>query len=221
MTSLPPKHLSPRKTPRQARSTATLEAIFEATIQVLLAGGLHRLTTTRVADRAGISVGTMYQYFPHKQALLYAVNEHFLNVTALAIERECSALHGASMGEMIRTIVPAYWRAKTERSDITRAIYIATVELDNEVLIQEFARRIETSTIAMFSSAPDVANDRVALVNATLLAVIFGTVRSVFERNLPLEEQTGICDELVSVCLAYADRVKLGEGRLKASAEPT
>jgi AcrR family transcriptional regulator len=63
----------PRKTPIQARSAATVEAIVEATIQVLLAVGLDRLTTTRVAERAGVSVGTLYQYYPNKQSLLFAL----------------------------------------------------------------------------------------------------------------------------------------------------
>ena len=55
----------------------TVEAISEATIQVLLAVGLDRLTTTRVAERAGVSVGTLYQYYPNKQALLYAGRERW------------------------------------------------------------------------------------------------------------------------------------------------
>lgn len=64
MGPVAPAHLNPRKRPRQARATATLDAIFEATIQLLVADGPQRLTTTRVAARAGVSVGTMYQYFP-------------------------------------------------------------------------------------------------------------------------------------------------------------
>ena len=65
--------LDPRKTPVQARSAVTVDAILSATIQVLLAEGQERLTTTRVAYRAGVSVGTLYQYFPNKQDLLRAV----------------------------------------------------------------------------------------------------------------------------------------------------
>jgi AcrR family transcriptional regulator len=71
----PQVSLEPRKTPVQARSTATVEAIFEATIQVLLEVGADLLTTTRVAERAGVSVGTLYQYFPNKDSLLFAVVE--------------------------------------------------------------------------------------------------------------------------------------------------
>lgn len=53
----------PRKTPIQTRATVTVGAISEATIQVLLKQGVNRLTTTRVAERAGVSVGTLYQYY--------------------------------------------------------------------------------------------------------------------------------------------------------------
>lgn len=94
-------HLNPRKTPRQARATVTLDAIFEATTQVLLRmGSPARLTTTRVADRAGVSVGTMYQYFPNKQALLYAVTERYLDVVAASVEKACLAQHGAPIAQM-------------------------------------------------------------------------------------------------------------------------
>src|SRR5580704_11368515 len=71
-----------RKTPLQRRSTVTVEAIAEATIQVLLAVGSDRLTTTRVAERAGVSVGTLYQYYPNKQSLLHAVLEAHLTRVA-------------------------------------------------------------------------------------------------------------------------------------------
>jgi AcrR family transcriptional regulator len=66
MNTKPQITLEPRKTPVQERSTVTVEAIYEATFQVLLAVGPDRLTTTRVAERAGVSVGTLYQYFPNK-----------------------------------------------------------------------------------------------------------------------------------------------------------
>ena len=79
----------PRKTPVQARAEVTVEAICESTIQVLLSHGAERLTTTRVADRAGVSVGTLYQYYPNKQSLLYAVMEEHLDRVATAVEAAC------------------------------------------------------------------------------------------------------------------------------------
>ncbi|MEC7524671.1 MAG: TetR/AcrR family transcriptional regulator [Myxococcota bacterium] len=61
---------TPRKRPRQARSKATVDAILEATAQVLVAEGYDKTSTNRVAERAGVSVGSVYQYFPNKEALV-------------------------------------------------------------------------------------------------------------------------------------------------------
>lgn len=209
MTATPPRHLKPRKRPRQARATVTLDAIIEATIQVLLSEGLHRLTTTRVAERAGVSVGTMYQYFPHKQALLYALNERYLDIVAGKVEKACQELRGASTPEMVEALVATYWQAKTERRDVTRALYRSAVELDNEALIEAFAQRVDAATTAMFVSASDATYDDLALVNATLLAVIFGTVRNVFERNLPAGLETDIRTQLTIMCLSYLERARV------------
>uniref|UniRef100_A0A7C1NV83 TetR/AcrR family transcriptional regulator n=1 Tax=Agrobacterium albertimagni TaxID=147266 RepID=A0A7C1NV83_9HYPH len=205
MDVLPPHHLKARKTPRQARSASTIDAIFEATIQVLIREGTHRLTTTRVAERAGVSVGTMYQYFPHKQALLYALNERYLDRLAEKMEHVCLAQHGKSTREMIEALVTAYWQAKIERRDVTRALYSSAVELDNEALIEAFARRMDAATMSMLQSAPTAGYGDIALVNITFLSVIFGTVRNVFERNLPLPEQEAIREQLIRMCLSYLD----------------
>lgn len=213
----PPRHLKARKQPRQARSASTIDAIFEATIQVLIAEGTHRLTTTRVAERAGVSVGTMYQYFPHKKSLLYALNERYLDKLAERVEMTCRTHHARSTDEMVEALITTYWEAKTERSDVTRALYSSAVELDNEALIDAFAKRMDAATRAMLLSAPDARYENIDLVNLTLLSVIFGTVRNVFERNLPPSEQTSIRDELKRMCLAY---LAMASGEVCATIRP-
>lgn len=62
-----------RRTPRQGRAEATVAAIFDATFQLLEAEGLDSLTTNRIAQRAGVSIGTLYQYFSGKSAILAAM----------------------------------------------------------------------------------------------------------------------------------------------------
>ena len=61
---------TPRKSPAQSRSRATVAAILEAAARILEEGGPARLTTNRVAERAGVSVGSLYQYFPNREAIL-------------------------------------------------------------------------------------------------------------------------------------------------------
>jgi AcrR family transcriptional regulator len=222
MASVPPAHLKPRKSPRQARATATLDAIFEAAIQVLIADGPRRLTTTKVAERAGVSVGTMYQYFPHKQALFYALNERYLNALAEKVEKACRAQHGASIQQMVETLVTTYWNVKTENVAATRALYRSVAEIDNEPMIETFARRVDAATAAMFASASDAVFDDLATVNLTLLTTIFGTVRNIFERNLPISEGSAVHRELILMCSVYLAAVKKPGHNIRAinSADP-
>src|SRR5215472_8210382 len=100
--------LEPRKTPIQARATITVEAISEATIQVLLSHGGDRLTTTRVAERAGVSVGTLYQYFPNKRSLLFAAMKNHLNKVSVAVESACEDAYHKPLAVMIKQVVEAY-----------------------------------------------------------------------------------------------------------------
>ena len=209
MATSPPKHLTPRKRPRQARAAATLDAVFEATIQVLVTDGPHRLTTTRVAERAGVSVGTMYQYFPHKQALFYALNERYLEVLAEKVESTCRAEHGAPIDRMVEALIETYWNAKTERPEVTRALYRAVVEIDNEALIEAFSHRVDAATAAMFSGAADAVFSDLATVNLALLTTIFGTVRNVFERSLPAPEGRAVLGQLILMCKSYLDSARI------------
>ncbi|MGA0600413.1 helix-turn-helix domain-containing protein [Caulobacter sp. KR2-114] len=81
---------SQRRRPRQARSRATYDSILQAALEVLARDGAGRLTTNRVAERAGVSIGTLYQYFPDKTAiLLAAARREALAGTSLA---GCKAL---------------------------------------------------------------------------------------------------------------------------------
>ncbi len=208
MASGRPTHLNPRKTPRQARATATLNAMLEATIQVLVTDGPYRLTTTRVAERAGVSVGTMYQYFPHKQALFYALNERYLDGLAEKVEHACRAQHGAPIGQMVDALVTTYWAVKTEKPDVTRALYRSVAEIDNEALIEAFIRRVDAATTEMLASASDAAFPDLATVITTLPATIFGTVRNLFERGLPASEVSAVEGQLKVMCKAYLEAIR-------------
>lgn len=209
MKALAPAALRPRKTPHQSRAKVTVDAIFEATLQVLIRDGTTLLTTTRVAERAGVSVGTMYQYFPNKQALIYALNARYLDVLAERIEATCRDQHGAAIERMIEALVDTYWRAKTERADVTRALYNSVAEMDNDALIQHFAERTNTATQRMLDSAADARFQDPEMTNLTLVTVIFGTIRNAFERNLDAQAAATLRDELVAMCCAYAVHARI------------
>src|SRR6267154_6260122 len=104
--------LEPRKSPVQARSAASVDAILEATIQVLLHIGKERLTTTRVALRAGVSVGTLYQYLPNKSALLQAALQRHLAEITETVELVCREQEGRTLRQMATALITAFLEAK-------------------------------------------------------------------------------------------------------------
>jgi AcrR family transcriptional regulator len=97
--------LGPRKLPRQERSRATVETILEATIRILLARGYQGTTTIAVAERAGVSVGSLYQYFPNKDSLIVAlVQRHTAEVTR-CIDKALETAEQANLESSMRAIV--------------------------------------------------------------------------------------------------------------------
>lgn len=193
----------PRKTPVQARATVTVEAIFEATIQVLLSHGADRLTTTRVADRAGVSVGTLYQYFPNKQALLFAVFEaHMENVTG-KVEAACLHAHRRPLAAMMQQVVEAFVDAKMERSDISAALYRVAANVDGPAVVKRSVQRTRKALDAMLQTAPDVelSPDRFAI--DMMLAAISGAMRSALESGSSPATFRKLKGHLVLLCQSY------------------
>src|SRR5689334_7605927 len=146
----------PRKTPVQTRATVTVEAISEATIQVLLKEGVGRLTTTRVAERAGVSVGTLYQYYPNKQALLFAVLADHLGNVASTVEAACEQARHKPLAEMLRTVVEAFVDAKMTRIDVSMALYQIAAEVGGPALARRVGQRSRKALGAMLETAPDL-----------------------------------------------------------------
>ena len=98
-------HIQPRRSPRQARARFTVDAIVEGSLQVLLDRGYDRFTTTRAAERAGVSVGSLYQYFPNKAALAAAVVDRCCERFLEAVEQALAGGRHATLADCIRALV--------------------------------------------------------------------------------------------------------------------
>ena len=113
---------TPRKRPRQERSRATVESILEATARVLVKRGFDGLTTNLVAEAAGVSIGSLYQYFPNKAALVGALIEnHVENMTQLALA-ELTRVAQLPMREAIRSVIEAMIRAHAVHPELHRVL---------------------------------------------------------------------------------------------------
>jgi AcrR family transcriptional regulator len=193
----------PRKTPIQARSTVTVEAISEAAIQVLLRHGAERLTTTRVADRAGVSVGTLYQYYPNKQSLLFAVLEHHLNNVAARVEAACESACHKPLAEMIREMVGAFVDAKMERADISVALYRVSADVGGPALIKRISQRLRKAVEAMLQTAPDTKLPLDKFSIEIMLAAMAGAMRSLLENGPTSSTVRKSREQLVLLCQSY------------------
>src|SRR5215469_8358965 len=171
----------PRKTPVQARAALTVDAISEATIQVLLSHGADRLTTTRVADRAGVSVGTLYQYYPNKQSLLFAVMEDHFEKVAAAVEAACEQACHKPLSEMIKQVVEVFVDAKMERADISVALYQVAAEIGGPALVKKMAQLMRKALDATLRTALDIESPPGGLAIDTMIAAMSGAMRSLLE----------------------------------------
>lgn len=214
-----PATLNPRKQPRQARSQATVEVIVEACIQVLLKEGANRLTTTRVAERAGVSVGSLYQYYPNKQALLYAVLAQHLNKVGDAVEVAAQSVSGRSLPDMVVVVVDAFVSAKLDRVDESRALYGVASDLEAADIVNAIGARCCKAVAAMLSTAP-----RVRFVDARLSAYIWftamvGATRAMLEGGAPPKMLKALRDQLVTLGLSYLQSEAIST-RQKRTASP-
>src|SRR5262249_27661006 len=113
--------ISPRKKPRQARSTQLVDDILEAALRVLERDGARRFTTVRVAEEAGVSVGSLYQYFPNKEALLFRLQVDEWRETRGMLKEILEDQRFAPL-ERLRRVVLTFFRTEREEAEIRAAL---------------------------------------------------------------------------------------------------
>ena len=197
--------LEPRKSPVQARSAASVEAILEATVQVLLAVGKERLTTTRVAMRAGVSVGTLYQYFPNKSSLLQAaLRRHFDDIRA-AVEQVCESERGKPLAEMGAALAGAFLAAKLKDEQTSVALYAVGSDLDGVEIAQGMKRDTHEAICGLFGTASDGPCEELALVTTMVQGLLAGISRQLVESDAPRRNFEPFRRELIRVVQAYLE----------------
>lgn len=161
--------LSPRKEPVQARSRATVKAILEATAQVLVSKGYGGTTTDVVATRAGVSIGTLYQYFPNKESLVAALVHNHVEDIKSTLQKALADSMDAPLESGLRAMVhagveahridPALHKVLFEqvpRDQILGGAFDASGDI--QTIIEDFIRR----------KAPDMRRARVRMVAMVL-----------------------------------------------------
>lgn len=166
MTVAKKQPLDARKQPQQARSVATVSAILEGVAQVLETEGYERMTTTRVAERAGTSVGTLYQYFPSKEALLVAAVEAKMALVDRALSKIFELPATAPLAEHVRVMITALIDEKKRRPKLNAELSRQTPRLEKQRLI---ARTLERAQ-GMVRALLDAHEDEISVTDTELAA---------------------------------------------------
>lgn len=121
MSERRPPQISSRKQPRQARSNDLVGAILQAAAQVLRDEGAPRFTTARVAERAGVSIGSLYQYFPNKAAILFRLQHDEWQQTG-AMLRDILQRTDRPPLQRLRTLVQAFIQSECDEAQMRGAL---------------------------------------------------------------------------------------------------
>lgn len=121
MTDRPNPRIASRRKPKQARSNDLVGAILQAAIQVLAREGAHRFTTTRVAERAGVSVGSVYQYFPNKASILFRLQSDEWRQTLAMLSTILQDV-GTPPPARLRRLVHSFIRSECDEADVRTAL---------------------------------------------------------------------------------------------------
>jgi AcrR family transcriptional regulator len=200
----------PRKRPRQARAQATVHAILEATVQILDGEGLDAATTTRIAEVAGVSVGSLYQYFSHRDAILNALQDREFD-RALGFMQEVLAEGNLEKTprETVTAVVRGLARLYGQAPGLHRVLAIEGLRVAKADRVHAFDLRV-VNIIRHFLTATTAPIRRTNLDAAAFVA--FQSVRATMLAGL-LERPPGLDEvamqaELVDLVLRYlvADR---------------
>lgn len=194
---------SMRKRPMQARAQHTVETIFEATAQVLDEEGEAALTTNRIAKKAGFSIGTLYQYFPTKEAILLALiaRERRRVMDELNERLARAAAEGADPERVIRERLRVLIEAFGAGGRFKRSMIRLAWQLDHhENIMQALREAAEHIAVAMSRLDSSAIRPPNAATVFVLTRAVMGTLRSAALEDSPLLGTQDFEDELYRMC---------------------
>lgn len=197
-----------RRRPEQERSKQTVEDILDAAALVLKQVGIEQTTTDRVAERAGLSVGSLYQYFPNKIALYEALMaRHLENVTITAISL-AQRLHEASAQEFPNVLAQIMVAPERKDPQLSALLYrLAAMHKSVAAIEIERSRLFETSMAALLREKVATAGFRRTmdphLASRILTRALAGLARRTMEIDPGLIESDAFASEVELLIRGY------------------
>ncbi|MFY2026285.1 TetR family transcriptional regulator [Achromobacter xylosoxidans] len=218
MTTRRSTRLSERKQPQQARSAELVAAILQAGAQVLAKEGAARFTTARVAEKAGVSIGSLYQYFPNKAAILYRLQTQEWQQTSDLLRRLLEDARHAPP-QRLRNLVHAFVRSECEEAVMRVALNDAAPlyrDAPEARATKEEGGRI---VLAFLEEALPNASDATRVLAADLITHTLSAVGKQFSESPRTDaEIEAYADALADMLCAYLDSLARGVGQARRHA---
>jgi len=193
-----------RKGPKQQRAKVTVAAILEATIRILEQEGSDATTTSRVAEVAGVSVGTLYQYFANREAILDALQDREFERATEMMNRVLARGAYRTDREVARAVIEGLLELHSAAPALHRLLVMQALSVTPTERVQAFDMRI----VAAVRSFLTLANRRIRRTNLDAAAfVVYQAVRAsmlacVVERPAGLDSET-LVDEITDLVVRY------------------
>lgn len=198
--------IASRKEPQQSRSTELVSAILQAAVQVLAQEGVTRFTTARVAEKAGVSVGSVYQYFPNKAAILFRLQTDEWRQTT---EMLSSILADGSKPPLdrLRTLVHAFICSECEEAEMRLALSDAAPLYRDAPEAHEARGAVDQAFQAFMLEILPAASAATRSLSCDLILMTLSSVGQHFSASprTPAEIET-YADALSDMFCAYLER---------------
>ena len=198
-----PQHSLVRKQPVQARSKASVMAILDATVQILSTRRTIHLTTKAVAARAGLSVGSVYQYFPNKEAIVLALIERKAEEVTSAFENAARQQRGRMLAGALRSLTAAYFANKFSDPQLSKTLHAALDRSGGTDRLRPFRERMVRAIELVLRQAPDAVFRNVQSTARMIWSTITGAARSVLEAGRPQTYVAAVRRQVQDMILAY------------------
>ncbi len=181
----------PRKQPRQARAKATVDAVITAAAQVLVEHGYERTTTARVAERAGVSIGSLYQYFPNKEALVATLIERHADDIVATMRQALQDPAHATLEDGLRAIIHAGITAHRIHPDLHKILNEQVPRVGRLGKALDTSRQVAKAIEHFLRAHQDeIHPDRDPAIAAVVVETAFEALghKAVLERRSPLTQ---------------------------------
>jgi AcrR family transcriptional regulator len=202
--------ISSRKQPKQARSAELVAAILDAAVHVLAREGAQRFTTARVAEKAGVSVGSLYQYFPNKAAILFRLQSDEWRQTTDLLREILEDVQRPPL-ERLRTVVHAFVRSECDEAAMRVALNDAAPLYRDAPETQE-ARASGTRTVQVFMrEALPTASEATRVLAGDLITTTLSAVGKQFSEapRTPAEIEA-YAETMADMFCAYLESLENG-----------